>query len=301
LVGLEEYFAAFPKIPGLRRPPSYYQPYRLDLGPRWHSQGIADNAPPVVGPQYVALVPQVGPDGMELAGIKLPEVAVPLATFTGWNLRAPSFSNTLRRNRGTTLPLPRTAEAREAAGDPRRSVEERYPDASDYLLQVVESLLELKRKRLLLDEDFARLLDQAARQAPLLGELRMIDVAAVEDGAEAAFAYYQKLSEAKVDTLFGTSLHRTAYDNNGKAYALMSSGNLEAALEVFKLNTMIAPDSWNVWDSLGECCFNMGRFDEAKQHYQKSLDLNPDNENGKGMLQRIRQEQDRQAAATDPH
>jgi hypothetical protein len=164
LVSLQEFRKAFPEIPGAAIPESFYHPYRLDPGPRWESEGIADHVPPKTGKRYVCLVPQVGADGNELAGIHLPEVAVPLATWTGWSLRNPWFSKTLRRNAGRVWPLPRTEEERLANGDPRESITERYPTKADYLAQVAQSLLELRRQRFLLDEDVAVLLEQAAEQ-----------------------------------------------------------------------------------------------------------------------------------------
>ena len=298
LVSLDAYLEAFPDIPGLRFPPSYYQPYRLDLGPRWHSEGIAGNVPPKVGPRYVALVPQVGADGNEIAGIKLPEIAVPLATFTGWRMGSASFSNTLRRNRGSVFPLPGTLEDRKADDDPRRSVEERYPTQAGYMLEMTESLLELNRKRLLLDEDLARLLSEAARQAPLIRDLRPVDEMAVEEGAEAAFAYFERLRESKIECLYGESLDRLEFGYNGKAYELMSAGELEAARELFKLNTLIAPESSNVWDSLAECYLNMKSYDLSRQYYQKSLQLNPENENATRMIERI--DRERKASSQSP-
>ena len=69
-------------------PGSFYAPFRLDFGPRWQSEGIADVVPPRIGPWYRTLVPAVNADGNEVAGIRLPDVAVPLGTYTGWNLRA---------------------------------------------------------------------------------------------------------------------------------------------------------------------------------------------------------------------
>jgi len=290
LVALDTYLEAFPNIPNVHEPPSFYQPYRLDLGPRWHSDGIADNSPPKVGPRYVALVPQVGADGMEIAGIKLPEIAVPLATRTGWIMRNPSYSLTLSRNRGSVFPLPRTVEERTADDDPRRSIEERYPTRAGYMLEVTESLLNLKRRRLLLDEDLARLLDEAARQSPLIGNLRMVDEVAAEDGAEVAFEYCRMLRDAGVESVLGVSLDRTESRNNGRGYELMSAGKLAPALEIFKLNTMIAPESSNAWDSLAECYLKMKSFDDSLRCYRKSLELNPQNDNAKEMIARIETE-----------
>ena len=172
LVSLESFRKAFPAIPEVRVPDSFYQPYRLDPGPRWRGEGIADNVPSLAGPRYVCLVPQVDADGNEIAGIRLPEIDAPLATFAGWSLRNPTFSNTLRRNAGSVWPLSRTGEERERTHDPRRSILERFPTKADYLSEVAKSLLDLRRRRFLLDEDVPMLLDEAARQAywPVSGE-----------------------------------------------------------------------------------------------------------------------------------
>ena len=74
------------------------------------------------------LVPQVDRDGNELAGIHLPEIAVPLATYTGWNLRDPSIGAPEQREafEGSYLAFPRTAAERDKSGDPRKSIAERY-------------------------------------------------------------------------------------------------------------------------------------------------------------------------------
>jgi len=88
LVSLEAFRASFPAIPGVPLPAACYTPLRLDFGPRWEQDGIADIVPPKIGRPYRTLVPAVDRDGNEQAGIRLPDVAVPLATYTGWNLRA---------------------------------------------------------------------------------------------------------------------------------------------------------------------------------------------------------------------
>ena len=164
LVTLEALLKKFPDIPGILMPESFYHPYRLDMGSRWHIDGIADNVPPKTGPRYVCLVPQVDEDGNEIAGIRLPEIAIPLATFTGWNMRKPSYSRTLGRNTGRVWPLPVTAEERERNHDPRKSILGRYPTKAEYLSQVTKSVLTLNHQRLLLDEDVTMLLKEAAEQ-----------------------------------------------------------------------------------------------------------------------------------------
>src|SRR5262249_37896496 len=138
LVDLDTYRASFPKIPGAGIAETMYVPVRLDFGPRWKEQRIADVVPPRAGAPYRTLVPAVDADGNEIAGIRLPDIAVPLATFTGWNLRAEPAGapGALARWAGSYLPFPATAEDREKSGDPRLSVAERYPSREHYLARV---------------------------------------------------------------------------------------------------------------------------------------------------------------------
>jgi hypothetical protein len=187
LVTLEAFKKNFPRVPGVILPESFYQPYRLDPGPRWQREGIADMVPPKTGPKFVCLVPQVDEDGQELAGIRLPEIAATLATYTGWSMREPSFSNSLRRNAGAVWPLTRTAAERRQNEDPRKSILERYPTKRDYLLEFSKSLLNLKTRRLLLDEDVRMLLMEAAQATywPGISTVRIKKVAAQPTELEA--------------------------------------------------------------------------------------------------------------------
>ena len=165
LVDLETFRADFPKIPGVEAPAQVYAPLRLDAGPRWKDEGIADVVPPREGKPYVTLVPAVDADGNEKAGIRLPAIAAPRGTATGWNLRDDAFGagGVLAGLPGAWFPFAKTKAEREAAGDSRPSLEERYPTDAAYLEAFTESLLELRDGGYLLDEDVARLLEQAAR------------------------------------------------------------------------------------------------------------------------------------------
>jgi hypothetical protein len=288
LVDLVAYRNAVPAIPGLQVPESFYHPYRLDPGPRWHTQGIADNVPPKMGPRYVCLVPQVDEDGREIAGIHLTEISVPLATFMGWSLRSPSFSHTIRRNAGRIWPIPHAERDRKRTNDPRRSILERYPTKSNYLAQVAKNILELRHQGFLLDEDVTILLNQAALQSDWVRDLRFIEDVAVEEGAKAGFAYFSKLREADILWWYGLSDSQFRERMNAKGYELMKDGKLEPALEVFKLNSMIFTRDYNVWDSLAECYYNMKEYDLSKKYYERSLKLNPDNINAKKKLDEIK-------------
>jgi hypothetical protein len=166
LVSLEAWRERFPKIPGSAQPAACYAPLKLDFGPRWHEEGIADFVPPRAGPAYRTLVPQVDADGNELAGIRLPDVAVPLATYTGWNVRAAQAGaeKALGRWAGSYLAFPRDRQERERMGDPRLSVIERYPTRGDYIEKVVRSVLALRESGFLLDEDVVAIVKEAGTQ-----------------------------------------------------------------------------------------------------------------------------------------
>ncbi len=166
LVDLATFRASFPKVPGVRLPRAHYQPLRLDPGPRWLTEGIADHVPPKVGPPYRTLVPAVDADGNERAGIRLPDVAVPLATYAGWNLRAPEHGaeGVLCGLHGMHLPFARTAEERRRGGDPRPSVLERYPSRAAYLARMTEAALGLQREGFLLERDVVEILGKASER-----------------------------------------------------------------------------------------------------------------------------------------
>ena len=108
------------------------------------------------------LVPQVDEDGNELAGIRLPDQAVPIGTLTGWNFRAASSGNSkaIVPLLGSLIPFAKTAADR--AGDPRQSLDERYRGKSDYLGRVTEVTLSLVRQGYVLREDAPFLLERAA-------------------------------------------------------------------------------------------------------------------------------------------
>jgi tetratricopeptide (TPR) repeat protein len=74
---------------------------------------------------------------------------------------------------------------------------------------------------------------------------------------------------------------------NTLGYRYLYDGDHDKAIGVFKLNVKNYPDSWNVYDSLGEALAHAGKLEKAKKYYEKSLQLNPDNENGMKMLKKI--------------
>jgi hypothetical protein len=153
---------AFPEISraiaGAAPPADVHQAYRTDFGPQF-ARGIVTRHPPLAGRPFVSLVPQVDADGNELAGIRLPELVAPVATYTGWNFRAPSIGFPTARVSflGSYFPFPSTPEI--AGGDPRRSIAERYRDRDAYLGAFTRHALSLVRDRYLLAEDLPIVLE----------------------------------------------------------------------------------------------------------------------------------------------
>jgi hypothetical protein len=151
------------KLPGARFPDRIARPAQVDFGPQIE-RGIAAY-PPRVGAPYTTYVPAVDEDGNDVAGIRPPELAAPLATLVGWNPRAAETGapGDLMSMMGSTLPFPLTREERERSGDPRRSLEERYASRAAYLERVREATRELIRSRHVLSEDLEAIVDRASR------------------------------------------------------------------------------------------------------------------------------------------
>jgi hypothetical protein len=154
----------FTKIPGVRFPDRVERPVRLDFGPEL-ARGIVTELPPKVGAPFVTFVSAVDADGNEIAGVRPVELLAPLATFTGWNPRHPTQGapGDLMSMMGSTLPFPRTRAERLATGDPRRSIEERYPSRAAYLERVRTAALALVAARHVLAEDLDALVERAGR------------------------------------------------------------------------------------------------------------------------------------------
>jgi hypothetical protein len=163
LVPLIKY--AFPTIPGITPPKEANGAYRLDFGSNWHD-GIFSIQPPKVGKPFPILVPQVDADGNERDGVRLPEITVPLATYTGWNLRDPSIGAPGQRVsfEGSYFPFAKTAVERQQKGDPRKSIAERYKSREDYLNLYSHAVDELVKQRWILEEDRPALIHRGEQE-----------------------------------------------------------------------------------------------------------------------------------------
>jgi hypothetical protein len=164
---------AFTSIPGVAFPTHPARVVRLDFGPD-AGRGLAAMLPPAEGEPYPHFVPAVDRDGNEVTGIRLPDLTVPLATYTGWNLRHPQIGAPERPTSllGSTIPFPATAEERARMGDPRLSIAERHPSRERYLEQVRQEALHLIEEGYLLAEDLELIVGQAARRWDLFATAR---------------------------------------------------------------------------------------------------------------------------------
>ena len=177
----------FPSIPGVTYTGLKTTRYRFNLGPNFYTTFVPTINPPVFTPPYEdnpangriypSFVPRTDSDGNDIAGIRLPELDVPLATYTGWGLRSGVWANDGCEATGQYIPFQSTKAGRLAAGDPRPSVQERYPSYDDYRAKVVASVDTLVRERFMICDDtqdiVARLLQAglaAGVPAPTSGE-----------------------------------------------------------------------------------------------------------------------------------
>ena len=165
----------FPKIPQVNTPHEVSLAYHLDFalevfGPPPGKAGDSKQPqmawitiePPQVGAPFGVLVPQSDADGNDLGGVRLPELQVPLATYTGWNLRDPSIGAPDQRVSflGSWIPLARTAEERKKSGDPRKSIAERYASREEYMGKFEQAAKKLIEQRFLLQEDLPAILER---------------------------------------------------------------------------------------------------------------------------------------------
>jgi hypothetical protein len=149
LIAFEKTQAMWPAIPGVPFSPLVNQVHLVD----------SKSMPPEAsGHAYPLLFPALNADGNPIGGIEVPEVAVPIGTFSGRNTRAEGFSQgELCGLSGSYIPFAATKQERQATGDPRLSLEERYKSAQDYADKRKHAVDTLVQQRYVLPEDAAAL------------------------------------------------------------------------------------------------------------------------------------------------
>jgi hypothetical protein len=158
----------WPNIPGVNYTGRINGLPLVDFGSAFHAKdmtGILADKPAVIPDRtYSVLVPKVDADGNEIAGIRPAAVEASIATYTGWNLQREGFAEgELCQNTGSYIPFRRTKAEREAAGDPRLSLEERYVDHAGYVEAVRQAVERLIGQRYLLPEDGKAIIERAEK------------------------------------------------------------------------------------------------------------------------------------------
>jgi hypothetical protein len=149
----------FPALPGVRYPEVIQEPPVLDFGRDFAVLGQITVEPPRLLGHHPVRVPKSDADGNDLGTLLPPEVAVPLATYTGWNLRRrdAGAEAMLAALSGSYIPFPRTEAERKASGDPRESVAKRYSSFAEYRRRWEKEAANMVQHRYLLKEDAERL------------------------------------------------------------------------------------------------------------------------------------------------
>jgi hypothetical protein len=168
LVKPDQTSTGFPHIPGVTYTGFKSTRYLLNYGPNFYATGIPTINPPTFtppyqdnpanGPIYPSFVPKTDADGNDVAGVRLPEVQVPLATYTGWAVRAAPQNDDGCEGSGQYIPFPKTKADRVASGDPRMSIEERYGNIETYSTRMQAAIDNLVRSGYLLPFDAERTL-----------------------------------------------------------------------------------------------------------------------------------------------
>jgi hypothetical protein len=168
LVDWHQKSTGFPAIPCVRFPDVIQQPPVLALDRMFFLRGILPDEPPRVVSHYTVLVPKSGPDGNDQGCLLPVEVAVPLATYTGWNLRRRDVGaeGMLASLSGSYIPFPLTETERKAKSDPRWSVEKRYGTFAEYRKRWLAECERLVKARYMLREDADRLAAEVEKLRP---------------------------------------------------------------------------------------------------------------------------------------
>ncbi len=149
-------------IAGYHTPAKPYVVYKMDFGPEFTATGIITKEPPEVGAAFPVLVPQIGPDGNDVAGIRLPQVAVPLAAYSGWNYRtaAVGAEGEIHAMNGSTIPFS------------KEKIAQLYKDKDDYISKTLAAARAQVKQGYLLEEDVLEIVERASEQWDKMGSLR---------------------------------------------------------------------------------------------------------------------------------
>ena len=175
LITSEEALARYPKLAGVNLPKMSRMP-RYNYGPDFDTKGVMSVFPPepFEGQEYPLRVPAIDADGNTIAGLRFPDIEVPLGTYNGWSLRKAGYSEGEQWwNTGSFVPFARTKAERLANNDPRLSIEERYPSHEAYVQAVKDVCARRVAEGFMLQDDAERFIQAAQERNPLDPSVRL--------------------------------------------------------------------------------------------------------------------------------
>lgn len=176
LVTAEEVLSKYPKLKGVMMPKGTSRLPRYNYGPDFEKRGVMSVFPPepVAGQEYPLRVPAIDADGNSIAGLRYPDIEVPLGTYNGWSLRKAGYSEGEQWwNTGSFVPFARTRAERMANDDPRPSIEERYASHEAYIALVDDVCKKRMAEGLMLQDDAERFMKAARERNPLDPSVRL--------------------------------------------------------------------------------------------------------------------------------
>ena len=163
-VSRESLESIFSSIPGMGFPTALPIRRRLEYGQKM-SEGVAVY-PAIEGVPFNTMVSAVDQDGNEIAGIRHPDIQVPLGTHTGWTMRHNQIGGEghFIPLQGAVVPFPLTQESARSSRDPRRAIDERYASKTSYLALIDEVAQKLVSDGYLLKEDISQVIEDASQR-----------------------------------------------------------------------------------------------------------------------------------------
>jgi hypothetical protein len=178
LVRANKQAMGFPTLPQLRPTvpePDFIMPvFDYDWGPQFNptdGSGVISRVPPHIRQVLPMWAPRVDADGNELGGVPVVLTDAPLGTYLGWNITdggdKPFHQGQICNYVGGMIPFAKTAQERQATGDPRLSLQERYGDHAGYVAAVRKAAARAQAAGFLLPGDAKALIEAAEKSAVL--------------------------------------------------------------------------------------------------------------------------------------
>lgn len=165
LLNAAQWHERFPDIPGAVTPQAPASLPLFDHGAEFEAGLLSEFPPkPIDAQGYAILVPAPDADGNDAPGVRVPMIAAPLGTYTGWNIRDRTISGpgTMAWFNGSYMPFADTPEERAHTRDPRASILERHGDKNGYRKAVAAAARALVRDGFMLEEDVERVIRKLA-------------------------------------------------------------------------------------------------------------------------------------------